>query len=148
MFDKEKTPNINDMKNLINPLYLKTKGDEKGSLISLEENKNIPFTIKRTYYIFRTQEGISRGYHAHKKLSQVALCIAGSCRFILDNGHLKEEIILNSPDKGIFIDPLIWHEMHDFSHDCILLVLADDYYDENDYIRNYDTFKNYISDNS
>ena len=140
--------NLVDNSVLIRLLNLSIKGDEKGSLISLEENKNIPFYIKRTYYIFGTQQDVSRGYHAHKKLSQSAICISGSCKFILDNGEKRESILLDSPNRGLFIDTLIWHEMHDFSHDCILLVLADDYYDENDYIRNYESFKKYISQNS
>ena len=132
---------------LIRLLDLSIKGDEKGSLISLEANKNIPFNIKRTYYIFGTQQDVSRGYHAHKKLTQLAICISGSCKFILDDGEKKESTLLNSPNKGLFIDPLIWHEMHDFSENCILLVLANDFYNEDDYIRNYTNFISFITNN-
>ena len=133
---------------LIKPLHLNIKGNETGSLIALEENKDIPFNIKRVYYIFGTSDGTSRGYHAHKKLSQAAVCIKGSCQFVLDDGINKEKVLLNTPHTGLFIDPLIWHEMHDFSPDCILLVFADDYYDESDYIRDYDQFKKYTTKNS
>ncbi|HCR4032409.1 TPA: FdtA/QdtA family cupin domain-containing protein, partial [Morganella morganii] len=82
---------------LINLIEFKTLGDDRGSLISLEQNKNIPFEIKRIYYIFGTKENVSRGFHAHRNLQQVAVCLSGSCRFVLDNGEKREEIILNSP---------------------------------------------------
>ena len=125
---------------VINTIKFKKFGDERGSLISLEQNKNIPFEIKRIYYIFGTQNGVSRGFHAHRNLKQVAICIKGSCRFLLDDGKTKEEIILEYPDTGLYINNFIWREMHDFSEDCVLLVLASDYYDEADYIRNYQDF--------
>lgn len=125
---------------LINLIEFKTLGDDRGSLISLEQNKNIPFEIKRIYYIFGTKENVSRGFHAHKNLQQVAVCLSGSCRFVLDNGEKREDIILNSPDKGLYISNYMWREMHDFSPDCVLIVLASDFYLESDYIRNYDDF--------
>ncbi|MEM8181571.1 FdtA/QdtA family cupin domain-containing protein [Morganella morganii subsp. sibonii] len=129
---------------LINLIEFKTLGDDRGSLISLEQNKNIPFEIKRIYYIFGTKENVSRGFHAHKKLRQLAVCVRGSCRFVMDNGTQKEEIILDNPDKGLVIDAMQWHEMHDFSEDCIIIVLANDYYDESDYIRNYENFRSFV----
>ncbi|WP_274369920.1 sugar 3,4-ketoisomerase [Morganella morganii] len=125
---------------LINLIEFETLGDDRGSLISLEQNKNIPFEIKRIYYIFGTKENVSRGFHAHRNLQQVAVCLSGSCRFVLDNGEKREEIILNSPDKGLYINNYMWREMHDFSPDCVLIVLASDFYLESDYIRNYDDF--------
>ena len=100
----------------------------------------MPFDIKRAYYIFGTKEGVSRGFHAHRNLKQVAVCVLGSCRFVLDSGRRKEEIVLNSATSGLVIDDMIWHEMHDFSKDCIILVLADMHYDESDYIRDYSKF--------
>lgn len=118
----------------------KSLGDDRGSLISLEENKNIPFNIKRVYYIFGTKEGVRRGFHAHKKLKQVAVCVSGSCKFLLDDGKEKHHISLSSPEKGLLIEDMVWHEMYDFSDDCVLVVLADDFYDESDYIRDYDEF--------
>lgn len=125
---------------LINLIQFKSLGDERGSLVALEANKDIPFDIKRVYYIYGTQAGESRGFHAHKALKQVAVCISGKCRFIMDDGFTKEEVVLSSPDKGILIDCMQWHEMHDFSEDCILLVLASDHYNESDYIRNFQEF--------
>lgn len=115
-------------------------GDERGSLVALEAEKSVPFVIKRVYYIFGTKAGVSRGFHAHRKLQQVAICITGSCRMILDDGQQRNEVLLNSPNKGLVIGDLVWREMHDFSEDCVLLVLASEHYDESDYIRNYDDF--------
>lgn len=119
---------------------LQTHGDERGSLISLEQDKNIPFIIRRAYYIFDTKEGVRRGFHAHKNLKQLAIAVRGSCKFLLDDGSEKIEILLNDPSKGLLIESCIWREMFDFSEDCVLLVLADQLYDESDYIRNYDEF--------
>lgn len=123
---------------------LKTIGDERGFLVALESNKNVPFDIKRVYYIYSTQN-IARGFHAHKELQQVAICVSGSCKMILDDGENKKTLVLDSPNKSVFIDKMIWREMHDFSDDCVLLVLASDYFDEADYIRNYDEFRRQIN---
>ncbi|WP_260409569.1 FdtA/QdtA family cupin domain-containing protein [Pseudomonas cichorii] len=117
-------------------------GDERGELVALEigMEKAIPFDITRVYYIYRTGEGVSRGFHAHHNLKQVAICVSGKCRMVLDNGSEREEIWMDSPTKGLLIDRMVWHEMHDFSEHCILLVLASEHYDESDYIRNYSSF--------
>ena len=125
---------------LINIIKFESLGDERGSLVALECNKNVPFDIKRVYYISVTEEGVSRGFHAHRNLKQIAVCVTGSCRFVLDNGKEKEEIILEGATNGLLIEDLIWREMHDFSSDCVLLVLASEYYDELDYIRDYQQF--------
>ena len=125
---------------LINLIEFKHLGDDRGGLISLEQNQDIPFGIKRIYYIFDTQEDVARGFHAHKDLQQVAICVKGSCRFILDNGVQRESVILDKPNVGLYIDSMKWREMHDFSNDCVLMVLASNHYDEADYIRNYDDF--------
>jgi dTDP-4-dehydrorhamnose 3,5-epimerase-like enzyme len=125
---------------LIKTISFKPLGDERGSLVALEGNKNVPFDIKRVYYIFGTKEGVSRGFHAHQNLKQVVVCVTGSCRFILDNGSKKEEVVLDSPSKGLVVDKMIWREMYDFSDDCVLIVLANEHYDESDYIRVYDEF--------
>jgi len=119
---------------------LQKHGDERGSLIALEQSKNIPFDIKRVYYMFNTQKGIRRGFHAHKKLIQLAIAIKGSCKFLMDDGITKANIVLDNPASGLLIEPMIWHEMYDYSDDCILLLLANDFYDESDYIRNYNDF--------
>lgn len=122
-------------------------GDARGSLISLEQYKNIPFDVQRVYYIFDTKEGVSRGFHAHRHLEQVVVCVKGRCRFLLDNGEMKEELVLNSPQQGLYIGHNLWREMHDFSEDCVLLILASDYYNEGDYIRDYDDFLALVNNN-
>lgn len=123
-------------------------GDERGSLISLEAMKNIPFNIKRVYYIYGVDPKIPRGFHAHKDLQQVLVCVNGSCTIILDDGNVKTEHILNEPDQGVLVDKMVWHEMHNFSEDCILMVLASDIYKEEDYIRNFDDFRIYFKEKS
>lgn len=115
-------------------------GDERGSLVAIEANKHIPFDVKRVYYIFGTQPGVSRGFHAHKKLQQLAVCVTGKCRMVLDDGINKESVWLDSPTKGLLIGNNLWREMHEFSDDCVLLVLASEHYDESDYIRDYSEF--------
>ncbi|MEM0554005.1 MULTISPECIES: sugar 3,4-ketoisomerase [Aeromonas] len=126
---------------LIKLVDFRVLGDERGSLIALESNNQIPFDIHRVYYLYSTKPGVARGFHAHKKLKQLAVCIKGSCRFVMDDGDNKEEVILSTPDKGLLIDAMQWHEMYDFSDDCVLMVLADQIYDESDYIRDYEEFK-------
>lgn len=121
-------------------INFKTNGDDRGSLIAIEDNHNVPFDIKRVYYIFGTKEGVRRGFHAHINLKQLAICVSGSCKFLLDDGKIKEHVELSSPNQGLLIEGLIWREMFDFSQDCVLMVLADDYYNEDDYIRDYDEF--------
>jgi len=121
-------------------------GDDRGSLIALEENHNTPFDIKRVYYIFGTKENVRRGYHAHRDLKQLAICVSGSCTFLIDDAHSKKSFVLDSPNQGLLIEGLIWREMYDFSPDCVLMVLASEYYDENDYIRDYQVFLKEIHD--
>lgn len=115
-------------------------GDERGMLVALEENKEIPFDIKRVYYIYATKENVRRGYHAHKKLQQILICINGSCTIHLDDGESTAEVELNKPFEGVFIEQAVWREMYNFSSDAILLVLASEIYDESDYIRDYQEY--------
>ncbi len=116
-------------------------GDERGQLFSLECAKNIPFEIKRVYYLTGTRKGVSRGFHAHRALDQIALCVSGKCRMVLDDGKRREETWLESPSRALWVSKMIWREMHDFSDDCVMLVLASDHYDESDYIRDYGQFR-------
>lgn len=121
-------------------------GDERGQLISIEQ-ADVPFKIKRIYYMYDTKEGIRRGYHAHKELQQILICVHGSCKILLDDGIEKEVIELNKPYKGLYISNTVWREMYDFSPDAVLMVIASEEYDEKDYIRNYESFLNYIDMN-
>jgi hypothetical protein len=109
-------------------------------LIALEEKSNIPFEIKRVYYMFKTGEDVRRGFHAHKTLKQVAIAVRGSCKFLLDDGTEQITVTLDHPAQGLLIESFMWREMFDFSPDCVLMVLADQLYDEADYVRNYDQF--------
>lgn len=124
---------------LVKLIDLPSFGDERGGLVALESNQSIPFEVKRLYYIFNTADK-PRGFHAHINLKQVAICLKGSCRFILDDGQHKEEVILNSPTQGLIIESLTWREIHGFSEDCVLLVLASEHFSEDDYIRDYQEF--------
>jgi len=128
-----------------NLLSFSVIGDERGNLVSLEEFKNIPFSIKRVYYLYDFNKELARGFHAHKKLQQVLICLKGSCNILLDNGEKRQVYHLNKPHIGIFIDKFIWHEMDGFSDDCVLLLIASDYYDEHDYIRKYNEFLKILS---
>lgn len=113
--------------------------DERGYLVSLEENRNIPFSIKRVYYIYGTNDQ-PRGFHAHKELQQMLVCVSGSCKVKLDDGKNQSVFTLSAANEGLFVDKMIWREMYDFSDNCVLLVLASNYYDEEDYIRDYEEF--------
>ena len=119
-------------------------GDERGQLVALEENKEIPFSVKRVYYIYDTAEGVARGFHAHKSLEQILVCVHGSCRITLDNGSERQSVVLERPTEGLYIGPGTWREMSDFSPDAVLVVLASQLYDERDYIRDYDEFLKYM----
>ena len=121
-------------------------GDDRGTLVALEENKNVPFDVKRCYYMYDTRPGVRRGFHAHKKLKQVLICVHGSCKILLDNGKEKEIVLLDHPNRGLFIESNVWREMFDFSEDAVLMVLASELYDESDYIRNYDEFIKYVKE--
>lgn len=119
-------------------------GDERGQLVAVEAGKDIPFTVKRVYYIYDTLPGVRRGYHAHQNLEQILLCVNGSCWIHLDNGYETEEVLLDKPNEGLYISNDMWREMYDFSEDAVLLVLASQHYDEADYIRNYEDFKKMV----
>lgn len=121
-------------------------GDDRGQLVALEEFKDIPFEIKRVYYMYDTKEGVRRGYHAHKNLQQILVCINGCCKILLDNGKEKKIVPLEKPYEGLYIPNDMWREMYDFSPDAVLLVLASELYDEVDYIRDYEEFLNFVNE--
>lgn len=128
----------------ISKIKFEIHGDDRGQLIALEENNNIPFDIKRIYYIYGTSDAIRRGCHAHRKLEQVIICIHGSCKLYLESSRERLTVDLDKPDEGIYVGNGVWRELFDFSDDAILLVLASELYDESDYIRDYETFRNEI----
>ncbi len=121
-------------------------GDDRGQLVSLEEYQDIPFRIKRVYFMYDTKDGVVRGHHAHKSLEQILVCIRGSCKIRLDNGKEKKIIPLEKPYEGLYVSHAIWREMFDFSEDAVLMVFASELYDESDYIRDYDEFLKYLEE--
>lgn len=121
-------------------------GDERGTLVAIEEMKSIPFKIRRCYYMYDTKAGVRRGYHAHKCLKQILVCVKGECKILMDDGEDKAIVHLDKPNKGLYIESNIWREMFDFSQDAVLMVLASELYDESDYIRNYDEFLRYVKE--
>lgn len=115
--------------------------DKRGGLVALESlSDTVPFEIRRVYYIYGTKSDVERGFHAHKKLQQLCICVSGACDFVLDNGCSRETLRLDSPEKGLLLGNNIWREMKNFSSDCVLLVLASEHYDEADYIRDHAVF--------
>lgn len=128
----------------IKKIEFNRRDNATGKLTFLEANKDIPFDIKRVYYVYDVRYGERRGFHAHKELEQYLICIHGRCKVLLDNGKEKENILLDNPSEGLYVGPGSWHEMYEFSEGAVLLVLASQYYDENDYIRNYDEFISYM----
>lgn len=120
--------------------------NQKGNITVLENNKSIPFEIKRIYYLYDVPYAAERGGHAHYELQQFVVAACGSFTFILDDGANKREVFLNSPRKALHIKPGIWREMKDFSGGSICLVLASSLYSEEDYIRDYHEFLNYRRD--
>ncbi|WP_455948857.1 sugar 3,4-ketoisomerase [Helicobacter pullorum] len=127
-------------------LNFNIKSDDRGSLIALENLKNIPFEIKRVYYIFDTKPEFDRGGHAHTNLEQVLIMMDGACEVVLDNGRRIQSVLLNRPNSGLYIGKNIWREMKNFSYGAKLLVLASDFYDENEYIRDYDEFLRMVNE--
>lgn len=115
-------------------------GDDRGQLVAIEAMKDLPFEVRRVYYIYDTLPGVRRGFHAHLNLQQILLCVNGSCKIHLDNGTDTIEVTLDKPNVGLYISNDMWREMYDFTPGTVLLVLASEYYDEADYIRNYDEF--------
>ena len=120
-------------------------GDGRGQLIAVEGERDVPFPIRRVYYMYGVGEGIRRGYHAHKQLEQILICMHGSCKICLDNGRERESVLLDSPGVGLYIGRNMWREMYEFSPDAVLVVLASMPYAESDYIRDYDQFISYVS---
>lgn len=123
---------------------LQQHGDERGHLVALEEKIDVPFEVKRVYYMFDTKPGVVRGKHAHKSLEQLLVCVHGSVKILLDDGKDKETIILDNPYEGLYVSNSMWREMSEFSEGAVLMVFASKYYDESDYIRDYNEFLEFV----
>ncbi len=121
-------------------------GDERGWLCVANAAKEIPFDIKRVYWIYGTGSGVVRGKHAHRQLAQVLICVSGSVDIYCEWGDKTETFTLSDANTGLLLNGLVWHEMRNFSPDAVLLVMASDYYDESDYVRDYEEFKRLNND--
>ncbi len=121
----------------------KHHSDRKGNITVVENKEDIPFEVRRTYYLYDVHGGESRGGHAHRELSQLIIAASGSFTVTLDDGKVKRTFVLNRPYQGLYIVPGIWRTLDDFSTGAVCLVLASHGYDEADYIRDYDEFIKY-----
>ncbi len=124
----------------IQMIQFQSYDDDRGSLVVAETTKEIPFDIKRLYYIYDVGSGVVRGFHSHKKLEQVYIAVSGSMKVTLSNGIEKKEVVLDNPKQGLYIGHDTWRTISDFSPGAVLLVAASELYREDDYIRNYDEF--------
>ena len=117
--------------------------DRKGNISVVENGRDVPFNVKRAYYLYDVPGGESRGGHAHKELRQLIIAASGSFTVTLDDGHVKRTFTLNRPYQGLYVVPEIWRTLDDFSSGAVCLVLASERYDEQDYIRDYQEFLKY-----
>ena len=117
------------------------RGDERGNLVVIEgENRDIPFDIKRVFYIYGSDSTVVRGQHANRQTKFVLINVAGQSKVKVDNGFETQVISLDKPRMGLFIDTMVWKDMYDFSPDSTLLVLCSEHYDGSEYIRDYDAY--------
>lgn len=114
--------------------------DERGKLVVIEGANDIPFDLKRIFYIYGSDSTVVRGQHANKKSEFVLVNLKGQCKVKVDTGKEQEIVVLDTPNEGIYLPTMVWKEMYDFSEDAVLLVLSNEHYDANEYIRNYDEF--------
>ena len=121
----------------------KHHSDRKGNLSVVEDGKDVPFSVKRVYYLYDVPGGESRGGHAHKALRQLIVAVSGSFSVTLDDGKDKKTFVMNRPYQGLLVVPGIWRTLDDFSSGAVCLVLASEKYDEADYLRDYEEFLNY-----
>lgn len=127
-------------------INLKDLGDERGKLVVIEGNKDIPFEIARTFYIYGSDSTVIRGQHANKFSEFVLINVAGKSKVMVTDGKNKDVIELNRPMEALYIPKMIWKEMYDFSEDSVLLVLANTHYDGSEYIRDFDEYKNIMAE--
>lgn len=121
-------------------------GDERGHLVVVEGQKDIPFEIKRIFYIYGSDSTVVRGQHANKRSEFVLINVSGQCKVKTKDGKGNEAIyLLNRPHTGIYLPQLVWKDMYDFSEDSVLLCLSSEHYDPEEYIRDYDEFVNYVN---
>lgn len=122
-------------------------GDERGHLVVIEGNETIPFDIKRIFYIYGSDRKVIRGQHANKNSSFVLINVSGSSKVRVTDGMYEKIYVLDKQHTGVYIPKLLWKDMYDFSEDSVLLVLSDEHYDGNEYIRNYEEYIKFIKEN-
>jgi hypothetical protein len=129
-------------------LFLKRIEDNRDGVLCIAEAlRDLPFEIKRFYFITNLENALSvRGKHAHRNLLQAIFCVSGSFILTLDDGTLQQDIVMAQNHVGVLLGPRLWHTMHSFSSGCVLLVAASDYYEESDYIRDYGDFLEFVKD--
>lgn len=123
-----------------NIISFKTIKDKRGNLSIVESTKDIPFDIRRIYYLHDVPEGEMRGSHGHRKLQQFFIALSGSFKIKIDNGISKKELLIENNGLGLYLPEGLWRELYDFSEDCICLVLASQLYEPDDYIHVYEDF--------
>ena len=126
------------------PIDLPVIHDKRGNLTFVEGGKHIPFEIKRVYYLYDVPGGATRAAHAHKELQQLVIAMSGSFDITLDDGYAKKKVHLNRSYFGLYIPPMIWRDIDNFSSGSVCLVLTSEFYDETDYIRDYGGFVNAV----
>lgn len=127
--------------NRVRLLDFQQRGDKRGHLVVAEEGKEIPFEIKRVFYIYGSDEDVIRGQHANRKTEFVMINVVGTSKVRVKDGEGNEAIYcLDRPHMGIYLPTMVWKDMYDFSEDSVLLVLASEHYNPDEYIRNYDDF--------
>lgn len=133
------------LENMYQILTFDDKGDERGNLIVAEGNGiDIPFDIKRVFYMYGSDSEVIRGKHANKKTEFVLINVCGTSKVKMTNGKEEKIVVLDRPRMGLYVKKMLWKEMYDFSPDSILLVLASEHYDGEEYIRDYEEYISYI----
>lgn len=128
--------NIDDYK----VIELNAMGDERGQLVAIENSNQIPFNMRRVFYVYGTSGDKARGCHANKNTKFVIISVVGSCVISVNNGKGKEDITLDSPTKGLYLNNMVWKEMHSFSDNSVLLVVCSELYDSDEYIYSLNEF--------
>ena len=121
-------------------LNFNEKGDERGKLVIVEGNQDVPFEIKRLFYIYGSDKDVVRGKHANRESEFVLINVSGTSKVMVTDGKNKQVVELTKPRQGVYLPKMVWKEMYNFSPDSVLLVLASTHYDGNEYIRDYDEF--------
>ena len=127
-------------------LDLPLRGDIRGDLVAMELEKDLPFVPRRSFLVFDVPNARVRGEHAHRVCHQALFCVSGSVRALADDGHVREEFVLDRPNLGLYLPPMIWGSQFQYSKDAVLLVFASHPYDANDYLRDYESFTAALKD--